>query len=180
MSKKRFSDGLDNLFEVKEQEQDNISVELQLESEAEKNDFSDSNGSIKRSSRLVVSRQGKNFTSDLDTLLEDALMESLEQGFDNNFKKDQLSAKMNISKKSEAVTGLDALIRRTIDNSGADYEKGVNLRRVTFTFDKLLLSKLKSIARTEKSYLKDIVNQIVEGYIQTYEKKRGGYLADND
>jgi len=35
------------------------------------------------------------------------------------------------------------------------------------------LNKLKSIARMERSYLKDIIDEIVESFINEYEVKKG-------
>jgi hypothetical protein len=48
-----------------------------------------------------------------------------------------------------------------------------NTRRLTLVFDESKLNKLKSIARMERSYLKDIIDEIVEGFIKEYEVKKG-------
>jgi hypothetical protein len=48
-----------------------------------------------------------------------------------------------------------------------------NTRRLTLVFDENKLNKLKSIARMERSYLKDIIDEIVESFIHEYEVKKG-------
>jgi hypothetical protein len=48
-----------------------------------------------------------------------------------------------------------------------------NTRRLTLVFDESKLNKLKSIARMERSYLKDIIDEIVESFIKEYEGKKG-------
>jgi dTDP-4-dehydrorhamnose reductase len=40
-------------------------------------------------------------------------------------------------------------------------------------FDESKLNKLKSIARMERSYLKDIIDEIVEEFIKEYEVQKG-------
>jgi hypothetical protein len=48
-----------------------------------------------------------------------------------------------------------------------------NTRRLTLVFDESKLNKLKSIARMERSYLKDIIDEIVESFIKEYEVSKG-------
>ena len=42
-------------------------------------------------------------------------------------------------------------------------------RRLVVTFKEEQLHKLKAIARKEKTYLKEIINEIVEDFIKEYE-----------
>ncbi|MCB0644189.1 MAG: hypothetical protein KDC44_21245, partial [Phaeodactylibacter sp.] len=70
------------------------------------------------------------------------------------------------------VSGLDVLIRRTIETT----ELEVNYqskKRITFVFDREKLDKLKQIARKEKSYLKDLVDELISEYIDSYESHKG-------
>jgi hypothetical protein len=48
-----------------------------------------------------------------------------------------------------------------------------NTRRLTLVFDESKLNKLKSIARMERSYLNDIIDEIVESFIKEYEVSKG-------
>jgi hypothetical protein len=52
-------------------------------------------------------------------------------------------------------------------------DRSLNTKRLTVTFDKKKLEKLKKIARLEKSYLKDILGEIVAEYIKKYELSKG-------
>ncbi|MBP7184468.1 MAG: hypothetical protein KBA06_03090 [Saprospiraceae bacterium] len=175
MSKKKFSAGLDNIFEAKEHDH-HVSIEMTIDETEEQREHIDQqhHGLVKRNKVSLV-KHGKSFTSDLDTLLEEALVDSIEEKLDfNSNRGERLSSQLNIPKKAVTISGLDALIRRTVENVGNDFHRGTSKQtRVTFTFEKSLVSKLKVIARNEKSYLKDIINQIVEGYISSYESKKG-------
>lgn len=70
-------------------------------------------------------------------------------------------------------TGLDMLIRRTVERGEIEEEKSTGTKRLTVVFDKKKLKKLKSIARMEKAYLKDILGEIVGEYINKYEQLKG-------
>ena len=61
------------------------------------------------------------------------------------------------------------LIRRTVE-MGAVEEDNSGTKRLTVTFDKEKLNKLKHIARLEKAYLKDILGDIIDEYITRYEQ----------
>ena len=117
----------------------------------------------------------KNFTSDLDTLFETALNESLEQ---NVLKQTQeLEAKTKASQHQipgkKPLTGLDTLIRKTANAAFKEDDKKMPVKRVTFVFDRKKLEKLKRIARREKAYLKDLIGNAVSEFIQEYEQEKG-------
>lgn len=69
--------------------------------------------------------------------------------------------------------GLDMLIRRTVEKGAIEEDIKTGTKRLTVSFDKEKLSKLKKIARIEKAYLKDILGEIVAEYIKRYEAQKG-------
>ncbi|MEY3052065.1 MAG: hypothetical protein RLY31_1850 [Bacteroidota bacterium] len=72
--------------------------------------------------------------------------------------------------------GLDVLIRRTVE-MGAVEEDASGTKRLTVSFDKEKLNKLKIIARLEKAYLKDILGEIIDEYISRYEEQQRNNLG---
>ena len=66
------------------------------------------------------------------------------------------------------------LIRRTVESGAVEADRKTGKKRLTVTFDKEKIQKLKKIARLEKAYLKDILGKLVEEYIQDYESEKGG------
>ncbi|NJL74276.1 MAG: hypothetical protein HC892_03750 [Saprospiraceae bacterium] len=70
------------------------------------------------------------------------------------------------------MSGLDNLIRSTVESSRIEIHEA-NVRRVTFCFEEDKIEKLKTIARLEKTYLKNVIHDIVTEYIAQYEQERG-------
>ena len=161
LSKKKFTDGLESLFGDTSEE----SFESGGLLVAEK---------VKPKARTRKPSSRKNFTSDLNTLFEDALQETIQE------KKEKLAKGIESKSKSatlknrvkKPLTGIDALIRRTVETSTIEIDPNAR-KRVTFTFEKAKLEKLKKIARLEKSYLKDIIGEVIGEFIQDYEDKKG-------
>ena len=112
---------------------------------------------------------GKKFSEDLQTFLQEAFDDSFEKYSDPNFVQDDSS---NKKRSLKPMAGLDAILRSTVDPKSMRLGPG-NTRRLTLVFDESKLNKLKSIARMERSYLKDIIDEIVEGFIKEYEVKKG-------
>ncbi|MFN0013587.1 MAG: hypothetical protein ACKVU2_03485 [Saprospiraceae bacterium] len=155
MSKKKFSDGLNDLFRDLPSESE-TAVLLGGESQA-------------RERRMP----GKNFMHDLDALLQEAMDDALDQ-----LESEQPAAAAVPSNKSRSavpfrspVSGLDALIRQTVDfqDLGTDEETGK--KRLTVSVDRTKLEKLKTIARLENAYMKDILLRLIDDYIQEYGQK---------
>ena len=154
MSKKKFSEGLDDLFK-----------DLPNEAEA----WAHASGDTPARERRV---SNKNFMHDLDSLLQEAMDDALEQ-----YESDQPTSVSSSKSKSSAVvyrspvSGLDALIRQTVDiqDLGIDEESGK--KRLTVSVDKTKLEKLKTIARMENAYLKDIMVRLIDGYIKEYDRQ---------
>ena len=172
MSKKKFTDGLESLFGFSEG--GNLKEESPLLVETEVKVKEKSTSAHKKKTR---GRSSKNFTSDLDSLFENALQETIEEKR-AEFKNERKSTEIGHSperkrKQRRPVTGLDALIRRTLEGGEAEvsYDKR---KRVTFVFEKSKVEKLKKIAKQQKMYLKDILGDIVQDYLKKYEQEKGG------
>lgn len=175
MSKKRFNDGLDSVFTAEKEQGITVGSAFLM---------ADNMASLEV--KTVERRAGstKNFLSDLDSLLNDALQESI-----NDFNRGGGQAAMRAanfdSSKSKStagspasdarpggMAGIDALIRQTIDVNTMDLDEA-GKKRITFSVDRTKLDKLKTIARLEKSYLKDVLANLIDGYIQEYAKQKG-------
>ncbi len=170
MSKKKFTDGLESLFSTDSQDVSGKGTAF-LGAPA------DEAGTVAvKAKRRTSSR--KNFTTDLDTLLEEALQESFEEKMAQR-EKEKAAATAGASKSKyqnqarRPMTGLDVLIRRTVESGDIKEDRKDGVKRLTVTFDKTKIVKLKKIARLEKAYLKDILGGLVEEYIKRYEKDKG-------
>lgn len=120
---------------------------------------------------------GKNFTTDLDSLFQETMHESIEEQFEirKEEKKSKGTKAKGVKKKKRRVIprsgGIDSLIRSTVEGSIMQIESTSNKKRVSFVFDKEKLSKLKNIAKIKKSYLRDVIDEVVERYLEEYESK---------
>jgi hypothetical protein len=156
MSKKKFSEGLDDLF----------------------NDGHDAQKSdVYSAERPPTERKGaaKRFASDLDSLLQEALEESLER-FDAD-QPDTTTPSAKNKSQNDALpprySGLDALIRQTIDVQEIASDENSGKKRLTVAVDRSKLEKLKLIARLENSYLKDLLIGVIDEYIEEYRQQKG-------
>ena len=155
MAKKKFSEGLDDLFS-------NEATEQQPWGHA-----SDSPARERKSG-------SKTFMDDLDELFHEALDESLR-------KLDvEPSAAATTSTKSKStgayrapLSGLDALIRQTVDIQEIAADESSGKKRLTVAIDGEKLQQLKAIARLENAYLKDVVVQLIDEYIREYSDGKG-------
>jgi hypothetical protein len=159
MGKKRFSEGLDDLFNNNQaDEHSGYATAVPETPQARKHAH-------------------KNFASGLDSLLQEALEESLEK-----FEANQPDS-VTQSGKSKAATsdafrsplrsGLDTLIRQTIDVQEIITDEHSGKKRLTVAVDRTKLEKLKVIARLENSYLKDLLVSLIDGYIEEYSQQKG-------
>ena len=166
MSKKKFKDGLESIFgpSVEEtlQESSPLLVDTSVktkEPRIRKTEKSSAQKHPRRSS-------SKNFTSDLDSLFETALQETLEEKA-QEIVEDKPKKKLARKATARPLSGLDALIRRTVEDS---IEVTNGKKRVTFVFDREKLIKLKRIAKKERIFLKDIIGDVMSQYIDQYEE----------
>lgn len=164
MGKKRFSSGLDDLFSElhHEEPKGGAMSELSVSSAPERK-----HAPVKR------------FSNSIDALLQDALEESIQQ-----FEARQQHTPVNTKSKSASKagvfprvsTGLDALIRETIDVKSFEKEEESGIKRLTVAVDRTKLDKLKTIARLENSYLKDLLVHLIDEYIEGYSEQKGFQL----
>lgn len=160
MSKKRFSSGLDDLF-----------ADLH------------ENAAGSAMSEMTVRYSGdrktpsvKSFASDLDALLQDAMEDSLDrlEARENNEETSTGKTKSKMAGNHQHnIAGLDALIRETIDVQELSQEESSGVRRLTVAVDRTKLDKLKTIARLENAYLKDLLTELIDSYIQEYTEEKG-------
>ncbi len=172
MSKKKFTDGLESLFSYdNNKESGQGTTFLEGAKPEEMRPGVGKPAATKSSSR-------KNFTTDLDSLLQEAMQESFQEQIQEREAAAAASANKSQPFHQQAhrrkpLGGLDMLIRRTVERGTVEDDQLTGTRRLTVTFDREKLSKLKTIARMEKAYLKDILGDIVEEYIKRYENQKG-------
>lgn len=160
MSSKKFKSGLESLFDNAESEfeQDNFAIaEAQAAAEAP----APRDTPRKAAKRKGKGRLGKSFTSDLDSLFDLANEER---------RREPVAAKVTAKTagklhERKTLSGLDALIRQTAE-VGSDGRPQKSTKRVTFAYNRQKLDKLKRIARNRRLYLKDIMTEIVNDYLQ--------------
>ena len=161
MSKKRFTEGLESIFGEAAEETLQENSPLLSSTQEAKSKPSEEN---RRSS-------GKNFSSDLQDFLQDAFEESLDKQIEERKKTSKLQEKAKVKKRyRRPMGGLDALIRSTIEPQNVRVAPE-RAKRVTLTFDPQKLEKLKEIARHKKSYLRDIIDEIVADFLDTYKNE---------
>lgn len=157
MSKKRFLEGLDGLFNEG------------------KGLVGDSLGENPAVSAPVSERRSghKNFMTDLNFLLQEALEESLDK-YESNRSDDTLPGQKSKSAAkdsgSSTLYGLDALIRQTIDVKDITTDDITGKRRLTVAVDKTKIDKLKTIARLENAFVKDLLVTLIDEYIDGYSR----------
>lgn len=126
--------------------------------------------------RRAANNSHKNFLSDLDSLLQEALQDSfddLNRGGASaiSFGKSK-TASATPSSDSRMYSGIDSLIRQTVD-IGAIEQDELGKKRISFSVDRTKLDKLKTIARLEKAYLKDVLSKLIDEHIQNYIAQKG-------
>ncbi|MEM8584587.1 MAG: hypothetical protein AAGF87_09975 [Bacteroidota bacterium] len=144
MAKKRFTDGLYDLFEPEVQPAEARSTNADEE-------VVDIEVPVTRKSRQKLGR--KNFTQGLDAYLSDSF--TRESG--------------RSRKTSRRRSGLDLLIQSTVNDDPDRKPEGGNTaetKRVTLIFNKEHLATLKDMAKSRKMYLKDLVGEMVENYLE--------------
>lgn len=166
MSKKKFTEGLETLFS--DLEQDSFSGQHALLKTTGK-DRAAAASEKEAGGEAEKKSSGKRFSDDLESFLHSAF----EDSFERQMRREPAPAEEAAIKKRthRPVSGLDTLIRNTVDLKQINYEE-LPTRRLTIVFDTQKLHKLKEIARLEKTILRDIIDDIVAQYIESYEKRK--------
>ena len=165
MAKKRFTEGLESVFGAAAEDTLQEDSPLLGDTRPKERPKDKEEDSHRRS-------HAKDFSSDLQSFLKGAFEDSFEEQLEKREQKRQpISANAQIKKRHrKPLTGLDALIRSTVEPENIHVQER-NARRVTLTFDPDKLEKLKKIARTEKTYLRDIIDEIVAEFLDEYEQQ---------
>lgn len=156
MSKKKFSEGLDELLS-----------DQSIETSTDWGYASDSPTRERKTG-------SKNFMDDLDDLFHQALDERFEQleAEPPTASTPRTKSKSTIAQRS-SMSGLDGLIRQTIDIQEITADEASGKKRVTVAIEKAKLLQLKTIARIENAYLKDIMVQLIDEYLEKYQANKG-------
>lgn len=159
MSKKKFKAGLESLFGDTGGDDLLPGIRPLLVEEKTKEQVHSVRSSRPRK------RSSKNFTSDLEDLFHSALDKEYKENVEKKPKPQGRDTK--VKKRNERpVIGIDALIRRTSNEPKEELGTSSPLKkRVTFTLEKQKIEQLKSIAKSKKAYLKDIVDDIISKYL---------------
>lgn len=171
MSKKKFSSGFDSLFDNRED------VQTASVTTTEAKHSANAPTQTQVATNVVKRTTSKNFTSDLDSLFQEAFTEAVEEKLGKLKKDSGLSDPFDSLQRDnrKPLSGLDALIRSTVDASLASIEHAA-VKRLTIIFENKKIEKLKSIAKMEKAFVKDIVSEVLTEFINDYEKKAGKAL----
>lgn len=165
MSKKKFKAGLESLFgDMGDDQLPGIRDLLVEEQEEER--------MVENPVKKPKKRSSKNFTSNLDDLFHNAL--------DKEFVEKREKAPMprgrdTATKKRNLrpIIGIDALIRRTSGDNPDGFSVNTPLKkRVTLTLEKQKIEHLKNIAKSKKSYLKDVVDEIISDYLREHPEEQ--------
>lgn len=154
MSKKKFTDGLDDLLNEAGAEQPAAGPETPSRTTGRK------------------PSGHKTFASDLDALLEEALQESIEKYTSGKPLENKVRQDADTTPAAR-FSGIDALIRQTISVEDWSTDEHSGKKRLTVSVDRPKLEKLKVIARLENAYLKDLMVELIDEFIQNYTRNKG-------
>jgi len=160
MSKKRFTQGLESLFAELPEERSETTPSGSTAAARPEQSIEEVGDRPRRSS-------AKNFASELQGFLEDSFEKTTEVTPEKTVNKRALK-----KRRGSSSTGLDALIKSTIQSSRLESSERPT-RRMTIAFDEEKLTKLKSAAKQERVFLKDLIDKMVSEFIEVYEDKKG-------
>jgi hypothetical protein len=165
MSRKKFTEGWDSLFETtKETAPGETGLLFDL---PEPTPATPRKKTTLRSE--APKHAGKSFMTDLESFLQEAFDESYAE---QTAQRTPSAPEAKPRKRAGSGSGLDALIRSTIEPDNLHIENpDQGTRRLVLFLDEQKISKLKTIARVERTMLRTIVDQIVAEFIASYEKK---------
>lgn len=168
MSRKKFTEGWDSLFETPKE---TASGETGLLFDLPEPTPPAPRKKPALRSEAPKQASGKSFMSDLESFLQEAFDESFAEQTAQRASSPAPEAKPR-KRAGGSGSGLDALIRSTIEPDNLQIENpDRGTRRLVLFLDEQKISKLKTIARVERTLLRTIVDQIVAEFIAGYEKK---------
>lgn len=172
MSKKKFSVGFDTIFNAPVESTATVDTKNLLGASLGSNTMG-----MEIPEKKVLKRPGiKNFTNDLDSLFKDAFTEAVEEKIDKMRRQGGTgTSDNNMDIPRKPLSGLDALIRSTVDASLAELQQAT-IKRLTIVVENQKVEKLKSIARMERSFMKDIISSVLNEFIENYEQRTGKSL----
>ena len=182
MSKKTLKDGLESLFGMPPAsvEEETAFMGDKVLPAGKKSTKPSQRKSSQRKASDTRSRSGssKSFTADLESLFQTVVKESVaeeKKKADREKKRTMGTSQTDMGateKSRRPMSGLDALIRQTVEPNKEEIKRAAvpkEKKRVTFVFDKKKLLKLKTIAKLEKAYLKDIIGGLISEYLDEYD-----------
>lgn len=156
MSKKKFTDGLESVFDNSENESMSMTTVLQeTKPQEERNVKANRKG-------------GKNFSSDIDDVILNSFVTNHTEESNNNDNYNELNYS-NKKAQRRPLNGLEALLTRTIDYGDLDND---TKRRVVLILEQHKVNRLQEIAKEEQLFLKDIILKSVSYYIDQYDKRK--------
>lgn len=168
MAKKRFTDDLFGLFEEPAPTPDTTRGEAKSvrTPEPPAPDHQEESVEVDVPTKTTKARRklsSKGFTADLDAFLSDSFERTTEDQ-----KTSSAPASAPKKPRRRRKTGLDLLIRSTVTDEDRS-PRGANApdtKRVTLIFNKEHLATLKEQAKERGMYLKDVVQEMVSGYLE--------------
>ncbi len=164
MSKKRFTDGFEQFFDLQRAEEENASA------------FETEQSASKTATAAVRPRSGrpssaKNFSGDLKSFFDEVFEEERAEGPESEPAKPAV-ASANKKRSHKPLGGLDSLLQSTVDPQEELRRIRRPTRRVSVTLDEEKLEKIKEIARQEKTHLRSLFERLVSDYIEQYQKHK--------
>lgn len=161
MAKKRFTDGLSNLFDNPFDEPATPALDSEHASNSDAPSEEEESIDIEipvRNSGTRNKLSSKGFTNSLDSFLNDS------------FEREATSTPTAGPSRRRRRSGLDLLIRSTVQQDDEDRNprggKAPDTKRVTLIFRKDHLAELKDLAKKRNMYLKDLVQEMVSGFLE--------------
>ncbi|MCO6486337.1 MAG: hypothetical protein J5I41_11245 [Saprospiraceae bacterium] len=168
MSRKSFTDGLESLFSSAREER--ALRRLSRPGRHPGPSGKEESTAVAEEEREVrTGRRGshqKTFALDIEAFLEDVLQESIREELEKEASRPKKPDKELVQ---EPPTGVDALIRSTLESGEMEIQTG-KTRRVTFFFDERKVERLKEIAKRENIYLREVISRIVAEYLSRMER----------
>ncbi len=168
MAKKRFTDDLFGLFEEPTPTPETTPAEAKSVRAPEPSTPDQQEESVEvdvptKTTKARRKLSSKGFTADLDAFLSDSFER---EGQSPSTSPAPASAPLKSRRRRK--TGLDLLIRSTVadEDRSPRGAKAPDTKRVTLIFNKEHLATLKQQAKERGMYLKDVVQEMVAGYLE--------------